>query len=45
MATEPIPKSGTGKFVRQGHTASEYGTDPSVSAMGKAGNKPRDLKP
>lgn len=43
---ERIPsKKGTGQFMRQGHTASEYGNDPAVSATSRVAAAPRDLKP
>lgn len=40
----PSPK-GSNAFVRQGHTASQFGTDPSTEAKGKSAQSPRDLKP
>lgn len=38
-------KRGTDQFERQGHTAGPYGSDPQISAQGKAAQKPRELKP
>jgi len=42
----PTPsKGGTGKFMRQGHTAGQYGNDPASTPRGPVGESPRDLKP
>lgn len=38
-------KRGTNQFMRQGHTAGEYGNDPNVEPMGVANKAPRELKP
>lgn len=44
MASPTPSKKGTNQFMRQGHTANEYGNDPSVDQKGKGGSPPRDLK-
>ena len=36
--------SGDAKIKKQGHTASVFGSDPSLNAMGQADQEPRDLK-
>lgn len=38
-------RKSTRQFMRQGHTASEYGNDPQIDAQGKAGKAPREIKP
>lgn len=38
-------KRGTDQFDRQGHTAGPYGNEPNIQPMGKAAQKPRELKP
>lgn len=38
-------KKSTGKFKKLGHTASQYGTDPSPKSVSGAGKSPRDLNP
>lgn len=49
MATESVGQSqnrrGTNQFMRQGHTANEYGNDPSQEPTGVANKAPRELKP
>lgn len=42
MATNTPEKKGTDKFMRQGQTAGDYGSDPGV--VKRANAKPRDLK-
>lgn len=37
-------KRGTDKFIRQGHTASTYGSEPNMEPKGQAGKAPRELK-
>lgn len=38
-----VSKGGTGKFIKQGHTAGAYGNEPNVTAKGEAGKPARDL--
>ncbi len=38
-------RKSTNQFMRQGHTANEYGNDPQVEAKGKASKAPREIKP
>jgi len=50
MATESVgqasvKRGSTGQFMRQGHTAGQYGNDPNVTPMGVAGTEARELKP
>lgn len=45
MADGNSVRKSTNQFMRQGHTANEYGNDPNVDAKGKAGKPPRDIKP
>jgi hypothetical protein len=43
MGTKTPEQKGTDKFMRQGHTAHDYGNDPGYTK--KSNTKPRDLKP
>lgn len=44
--TLPIDgKKGTTQFERQGHTASQFGSEPNSDAKGKVAAKPRELRP
>lgn len=43
MATSTPERKGTDKFMRQGHTASQMGSDPGVTP--RPNTKPKDLKP
>jgi len=39
-------KKGTNQFMRQGHTSAPVlGTDPQITASGKMGQTPKELKP
>lgn len=39
-------KKGTNQFMRQGHTTADvYGTTINLEAKGKAGAKPKEVKP
>ena len=38
-------RGNTGKFMRQGQTAGQYGSDPSIQAKGKQAEAARELKP
>lgn len=39
-------KKGTNQFMRQGHTSGPaFGADPQITASGKAGATPKELKP
>lgn len=39
-----IPKKGTGKVVREGHTAGVFGTDPTATGSKRTGQEATDLK-
>jgi hypothetical protein len=43
MAQTTPERKGTAQFMRQGHTASDFGNDPGY--VKKANAKPKDLKP
>lgn len=45
MASPTPSRKGTNQFMRQGHTANEYGNDPSIQAKGKQGAPAREIKP
>lgn len=45
MASPTPSRKGTNQFMRQGHTAGQYGNDPSTDAKGKAGQPAREIKP
>lgn len=45
MADQKPSKKGTNQFMRQGHTAGEFGQDPAVTASGKVAAPARELKP
>lgn len=40
-----ISKKRTGQFMKQGQTASAFGSDPNMTAKGQAGETPRELNP
>lgn len=44
MSTPAIPKK-SNSIVKQGQTASAYGSNPDIMAKGTAGEPPRDLNP
>lgn len=39
-----MSRKGTNQFMRQGHTASQFGNDPAVDPKGKVAAPPRELK-
>ena len=40
-----VSKKKTGQFTKMGQTASAFGSDPSMTAKGQAGETPRELNP
>lgn len=42
----PVPsKKGTNQFMRQGHTESCYGNQPSIDGKGQVSAPPKEIKP